>query len=84
MPWVLIHGDLLPDGQGEAQHGMAIFTHEQTAGKGQRGKNWASEKGLNIALSILLNPYPTKRSRPIQIKCLYCGQRLGFFFKICR
>jgi BirA family biotin operon repressor/biotin-[acetyl-CoA-carboxylase] ligase len=54
----LIHGDLLPDGQSEAQHGMAIFTHEQTAGKGQRGKNWASQKDLNIALSILLKPYP--------------------------
>ena len=54
----LVHVDILPDGQGEAQHGMAIFSHEQTAGKGQRGKNWASEKGSNIALSILLNPYP--------------------------
>ncbi|HEU5168401.1 MAG TPA: biotin--[acetyl-CoA-carboxylase] ligase [Chitinophagaceae bacterium] len=54
----LVHVDILPDGQCEAQHGMAIFSHEQTAGKGQRGKNWASEKGSNIALSILLNPYP--------------------------
>lgn len=54
----LVHIDNLPDGQGEAQHGMAIFSHEQTAGKGQRGKNWTSEKGSNIALSILLNPYP--------------------------
>ena len=54
----LVHGDLLPDGQGEAQHGIAIFSHEQTAGKGQLGKNWVSEKGANIALSILLNPYP--------------------------
>ena len=54
----LVHGDHLPEGQGEAQHGTAIFTHEQTAGKGQRGKNWASEKGSSIALSILLNPYP--------------------------
>lgn len=56
----LIHGDHLPDGQSEAQHGTAIFTHEQTAGKGQRGKNWISEKDLNIALSILLNPYPLR------------------------
>ena len=56
----LIHGNQLPEGQGEAQHGMAIFTHEQTAGKGQRGKNWVSEKGANIVLSILLNPYPLR------------------------
>lgn len=54
----LVRGELLPDGQGEIQHGMAIFSHEQTAGKGQRGKNWVSEKGSNIALTILLNPYP--------------------------
>ena len=53
----LVHGVILPDGQGEAQHGMAIFSHEQTAGKGQRGKNWVSEKDANIALSILLNPF---------------------------
>ncbi|HMK19921.1 MAG TPA: biotin--[acetyl-CoA-carboxylase] ligase [Chitinophagaceae bacterium] len=66
----LIHGDLLPDGHGEAQHGMAVFTHEQTAGKGQRGKKWASQKDLNIALSILLNPYPL--SIPDQFKLSVC------------
>ena len=66
----LIHGDILPDGQGEPQHGMAIFSHEQTAGKGQRGKNWVSEKGSNIALSILLNPYPL--SVPDQFKLSVC------------
>ena len=66
----LVHRDLLPDGQGEAQHGMAIFAHEQTAGKGQRGKSWASQKGLNIALSILLNPYPL--SVPDQFKLSVC------------
>ena len=60
----------MPDGQGEVQHGMVIFTHEQTAGKGQRGKNWASEKGSNIALSILLNPYPL--SVPDQFKLSVC------------
>lgn len=66
----LIHGDLLPDGQGEAQHGMAVFTHEQTTGKGQRGKNWVSQKDLNIALSILLKPYPL--SIPDQFKLSVC------------
>jgi BirA family biotin operon repressor/biotin-[acetyl-CoA-carboxylase] ligase len=56
----IVHGHHLPDGQGEAQHGTVIFSHEQIAGKGQRGKNWVSEKGSNIALSILLNPYPLR------------------------
>jgi BirA family biotin operon repressor/biotin-[acetyl-CoA-carboxylase] ligase len=58
------------DGQDEAQHGMAIFTHEQTAGKGQRGKIWASQKGLNIALSVLLNPYSL--SVPDQFRLSVC------------
>ncbi|MGZ3850443.1 MAG: biotin--[acetyl-CoA-carboxylase] ligase, partial [Flavisolibacter sp.] len=41
---------------GMAQHGMAVFTHDQTKGKGQRGKNWASQAGNNIALSVILEP----------------------------
>jgi len=41
---------------GLAKHGMAWFAHEQTAGKGQRGKTWAAEKGKNIAMSLILEP----------------------------
>ncbi len=41
---------------GLAKHGMAWFAKEQTAGKGQRGKNWAGEKGKNIAMSLVLIP----------------------------
>ncbi len=41
---------------GLAKHGMAWFATEQTAGKGQRGKNWASEKGKNIAMSLVFEP----------------------------
>jgi BirA family transcriptional regulator, biotin operon repressor / biotin---[acetyl-CoA-carboxylase] ligase len=52
----LIHAATLPDRQNMAQHGMAIFSHSQLAGKGQRGKTWNSEKGANIALSILIKP----------------------------
>ena len=66
----LIHGNHLPDGQDEPQHGMAFFAHEQTAGKGQRGKNWRSQKDSNIALSILLNPFPL--SIPDQFKLSVC------------
>ena len=39
-----------------AQEGTCFFAHEQTAGKGQRGKSWATEKGSNITLSIVLKP----------------------------
>jgi BirA family biotin operon repressor/biotin-[acetyl-CoA-carboxylase] ligase len=39
-----------------AQPGTCYFAHEQTAGKGQRGKSWATEKEANVILSITLNP----------------------------
>ena len=39
-----------------AQHGTAVFAHEQTKGKGQRNRQWTSEKNQNIALSLLLEP----------------------------
>lgn len=45
-----------------AQHGAVVFTHEQTKGKGQRSKEWVSEKDMNIALSILIEPKNLKVS----------------------
>jgi len=41
---------------GLAEHGMLWFANEQTAGKGQRGKTWTTEKGKNIAMSLVLAP----------------------------
>jgi BirA family biotin operon repressor/biotin-[acetyl-CoA-carboxylase] ligase len=41
---------------GLAKHGMIWFATGQTAGRGQRGRHWASEKGKNIALSLVLEP----------------------------
>ena len=40
----------------QSLHGTAIFSHEQVAGRGQRGKTWKSEKNANIILSIVINP----------------------------
>ena len=39
---------------GLAQSGTAVFTHDQTAGKGQRKRTWQSRAGENIALSVVL------------------------------
>jgi BirA family biotin operon repressor/biotin-[acetyl-CoA-carboxylase] ligase len=75
----LVHGDHLPEGQGEAQHGTAIFSHEQTAGKGQRGKKWVSEKGSNIALSILLNPFPLRIRDQFQLSVCTAVSVCEFF-----
>jgi BirA family biotin operon repressor/biotin-[acetyl-CoA-carboxylase] ligase len=51
---------------GLAQHGMAIFAHEQWAGKGQRGKVWLGEKDANIFLSLVIQP------RSLQTRQQYC------------
>lgn len=52
----LVQSGFLPDGHTVIKHGATFFAHEQVAGKGQRGKTWASEKGANIAMSFVVNP----------------------------
>lgn len=42
--------------EGLAKHGMAVFARLQTAGKGQRGRNWLGKKDQSIALSIIVKP----------------------------
>lgn len=41
---------------GRATPGMVIFTTEQKAGRGQRGRSWKSEKDASIAMSALIRP----------------------------
>lgn len=38
-----------------AEHGTVYFAHHQTNGKGTRGKNWQSEVGSNITMSVVLD-----------------------------
>jgi BirA family biotin operon repressor/biotin-[acetyl-CoA-carboxylase] ligase len=40
--------------KGEALHENAVFSMEQTSGKGRRNKEWKSHKGDNIILSIMV------------------------------
>ena len=42
---------------GMAQHGMAVFSHHQTKGRGQRNKNWVSDANSNIAITVVLEPH---------------------------
>jgi BirA family biotin operon repressor/biotin-[acetyl-CoA-carboxylase] ligase len=49
---------------GLAKHGMAWFALEQTAGKGQRGREWLSQPGENIALSVVIAPAGLFASQP--------------------
>ena len=41
---------------GMAQHGIAVFSHHQTKGRGQYNKDWISEAQSNIAISVVLEP----------------------------
>ncbi len=44
----------------ELPHGAVILAHEQTEGRGQRGRTWSSAKGLDLTLSIVLRPTDLK------------------------
>ena len=66
---------------GMAQTGMTIFTHEQIAGKGQRGKVWASQKDVNIALSIVITPNPLKVTQQFQLSACVAVALHHFFVK---
>lgn len=66
---------------GLAQPGMAVFTHEQVAGKGQRGKVWTSEKGANIALSIVIKPASLRLMQQFQLSACVAVAIHNFFVK---
>ncbi len=67
--------------QGLAQHGTAIFAHEQVAGKGQRGKAWTSEKGANIILSLLVKPQHFRLTQQFQLSVCTAVAVHDFFVK---
>ena len=52
----LLRPSHLTERQENVKHGWAVFSHEQFAGKGQRGKDWLSKTGENIHLSIIIEP----------------------------
>ena len=66
---------------GLAQHGMAIFAHEQLSGKGQRGKGWNSEKNSNIILSILIKPQPLLLTQQFMLSACVAVAIHDFFMK---
>jgi BirA family biotin operon repressor/biotin-[acetyl-CoA-carboxylase] ligase len=66
---------------GLAQHGQAIFAHEQTAARGQRGKKWTSSKQENIALSIIIKPVSLAVSQQFQLSAAIAVAVLDFFRK---
>lgn len=61
---------------GLAFHGQVYFAYEQVAGKGQRGKSWATAAGENITMSIVLEP---DFLRPMQQFALSIAIALGCY-----
>ena len=44
-------------------HGTLLITDDQTGGRGRRGHEWASPKGVNIAMSLILKPkFPPEKA----------------------
>ncbi len=41
---------------GLAKHGDAFFAMAQSAGKGQRGKTWVTERGTNLIITLVMRP----------------------------
>ncbi|MCW3116498.1 MAG: biotin--[acetyl-CoA-carboxylase] ligase [Chitinophagaceae bacterium] len=64
---------------GTAGHGTTFFAHDQTAGKGQRGRKWEAEKGTNIAVSIVLQPKPLLISEQFQVSACFAVAVRKFF-----
>ncbi len=40
----------------KVQHGAVIVAREQTAGRGQRGRVWTAQPGLDLMVSVVLKP----------------------------
>jgi BirA family biotin operon repressor/biotin-[acetyl-CoA-carboxylase] ligase len=66
---------------GLAHHGMAIFAHEQSAGKGQRGKEWGSEKNANIIMSLVIKPQPLLLTQQFMLSACVAVAIHDFFMK---
>src|ERR1051325_116022 len=43
------------------QHGLAILTRAQTAGRGQYGRSWQAPPGSSVLMTLLLFPPPPLR-----------------------
>lgn len=68
--------------EGMAMHGMAWFAREQTAGKGQRGKEWLSGPGNSIILSITLQPSTIFISNPFYLSALVAVECRKYLQKV--
>jgi BirA family biotin operon repressor/biotin-[acetyl-CoA-carboxylase] ligase len=64
---------------GLASHGAAFFTHEQVAGKGQRGKTWLTEKSSSLIVSVVIKPGALLLSQQFQLSACTAVSVCEFF-----
>lgn len=64
---------------GVAKHGTAYFAHEQTAGKGQRNKQWLSTKNKNIILSVVIDTSSLLLSQQFSLSMVAAFSALDLF-----
>ncbi len=64
-----------------AQHGTTVFAHEQIKGKGQRSRQWLSDPGKNITLSLVLEPSALLKSGLFMLSMTMAAGALQFIKK---
>lgn len=64
---------------GLAVHGSTWFALSQTAGKGQRGKQWTASSGLNILQTSVLEASSFKLAAPFVLTALVANACYDFF-----
>ena len=67
--------------QGSATHGHAWFAWRQTAGKGSRGKVWATDDAQNIILSALIHPFSLNSNHHFYLSAAIALATCDFFKK---
>lgn len=65
--------------EGMAQHGAAVFAHEQTNGRGQRNKEWLSAKAQNIAITVMIDPKELNTLQPFLLSMMTANAIRQFF-----
>ena len=66
---------------GMAQHGTAYFARQQSAGKGQRGKIWVTEKDSSIILTVVIDPQPLSLTQQFELSVCTAVSVCDFFKK---
>ncbi|MBC7829846.1 MAG: biotin--[acetyl-CoA-carboxylase] ligase [Chitinophagaceae bacterium] len=67
--------------KGLANHGSTYFAHNQTEGRGQRGKTWTTTTGENLILSVVLQPCKIKPAESFYLSAAMANACYDFFKK---